>query len=354
VSVAQKCYAQTPFAITFLSNLWTAGKEGQLSQAAVIDVFQKVVFDVIEFFDVSNHPSEELIDGPSSKRQRTAHGYSHLLGSHKHLSAPISGYYIATVVDGCLELHLEDSLTKLFAKLTSEANNIDTSHFATMLLPFLKSTIDILQKRSISLTSDPYPFLSQRIISSYILRYVGKEPIPPDTLARRPVSCPCNDCAPLSRFLISPTQRVGRFAMGKKRRQHLHIQLDKSGSGCTHETEHWGNPQTLVVTKTNKEFDRKIADWTKRTEEFKKEVANFDQDQLRTLLEDSYEDLVGLKVVRKEHAPNSTATRASTTALVASARGIGVLGTSPPNVPSRAPQGVKRKAAVIIDLTGDD
>lgn len=58
--------------------------------------------------------------------------------------------------------------------------------------------------------------------------------------------------------------------MGKQRRQHLHQQLDNLRIDCTHDTERYGNPQTLVVTKTSgaqtEAVRKKLGDKTRQRE----------------------------------------------------------------------------------------
>ena len=71
-------------------------------------------------------------------------------------------------------------------------------------------------------------------------------------------TCSCKDCVELKNFLSHPTQAQHRFKIGKGRRRHLHQQLDSSGADATHATEHFGNPHTLVVTKTNKSYQKDI------------------------------------------------------------------------------------------------
>ena len=77
----------------------------------------------------------------------------------------------------------------------------------------------------------------------------------------RPVkfSCMCSDCLELRRFMLHPNEVQYRFKIGKKRRQHLHQQLDSTGADATHVTEHFGNPHTLVVTKTQTSYEKNVS-----------------------------------------------------------------------------------------------
>jgi len=71
--------------------------------------------------------------------------------------------------------------------------------------------------------------------------------------------CTCTDCIELRRFMQNPNEAQHRFKIGKKRRQHLHQQLDSSGADATHITEHVGNPHTLVVTKTQTSYEKDVS-----------------------------------------------------------------------------------------------
>jgi hypothetical protein len=91
------------------------------------------------------------------------------------------------------------------------------------------------------------------------LRDATAQPIePPEDWKREAkLSCKCEDCAALSRFLRDPAERVGRFPLNKQRRQHLHRQIDQHRCDVTHVTERKGSPQTLVCTKTQNSYERR-------------------------------------------------------------------------------------------------
>jgi hypothetical protein len=92
------------------------------------------------------------------------------------------------------------------------------------------------------------------------LRAATAQPVEPpkDWTRDAELGCKCEDCRMLSRFLRDPTQRVGRFPLRKDRRQHLHQQIDSHCCDCTHVTERVGSPQTLVCTKTQASYERRL------------------------------------------------------------------------------------------------
>ncbi len=81
---------------------------------------------------------------------------------------------------------------------------------------------------------------------------------PADWKREAKLNCKCEDCRALARFLRDPAVRVGRFPLRQERRQHLRQQIDHHHLDCTHETERKGSPQTLLCTKTQASFERKL------------------------------------------------------------------------------------------------
>ena len=92
------------------------------------------------------------------------------------------------------------------------------------------------------------------------LRAATAHPIePPGDWAREAkLGCSCEDCKALSKFLRDPAQRIGRFPLNKERRRHLHQQIDHHQCDCTHVTERKGSPQTLICTKTQGSYERRL------------------------------------------------------------------------------------------------
>jgi hypothetical protein len=92
------------------------------------------------------------------------------------------------------------------------------------------------------------------------LRTATAQPIEPPADWKREANldCKCEDCQALARFLRNPAERVGRFPVRKDRRQHLHQQIDEHKLDCTHVTERKGSPQTLVCSKTQTSYERRL------------------------------------------------------------------------------------------------
>jgi hypothetical protein len=93
------------------------------------------------------------------------------------------------------------------------------------------------------------------------LRTLTATPIEPPADWRRDadLDCKCADCKELAQFLRDPVERVHRFPRRKDLRQHLHRQIDQHRLDVTHVTERQGRPQTLVCTKTQASYERRLA-----------------------------------------------------------------------------------------------
>lgn len=123
------------------------------------------------------------------------------------------------------------------------------------------------------------------------------------------VSYLCHDCEHLNTFLASAEEAVGRFAVNKNRRQHLHQKFDSARIHCTHTTLRQGSPQTLVVTKIfthNAEARRR---WASRRTKASEQFTLFRPDQLRLLLSQGYSKIVNmeeLSAVQRAHVQVST------------------------------------------------
>jgi 2OG-Fe(II) oxygenase superfamily len=91
------------------------------------------------------------------------------------------------------------------------------------------------------------------------LRAATARPInpPKDWTRGAKITCQCEDCGMLSRFLSDSAQQVARFPLRKDRRQHLHQQIEKHRLDLTHVTHRVGSPQTLVCTKTQASYERR-------------------------------------------------------------------------------------------------
>jgi hypothetical protein len=175
------------------------------------------------------------------------------------------------------------------------ADTYRVHYFKYLFLPFLRGMLPILAERGIDTINSMFRELYTSVLSSYSRRYVGdRPPCPEKDWARSQTNCTCRDCTMLNAFIISPTETVARFAIGKGRRQHLQSQLDASRDDYSHVTERMGNPQTLVVTKKRTRWETDMKDWETRSTEAKRDFESIGLGVLRQLLGDKFRSITGL------------------------------------------------------------
>ncbi|KAL0259090.1 hypothetical protein SLS55_006595 [Diplodia seriata] len=183
-----------------------------------------------------------------------------------------------------------EGLSTLARNLSSQTSRIDTLDFNAILLPFLHSLASTADP-----SNDPLRTLYATTLSAYRSRHLGPPPPQedennPTRWVRPRVVCPgpgpgrgaaasknCSDCAALNAFLADPGRRVGEFGVGRQRRRHLHDALGRAGVDCTHETRRGGNPEVLVVTKTERARERVRSGWEGRRAEFDGWVARLEE-----------------------------------------------------------------------------
>jgi hypothetical protein len=81
---------------------------------------------------------------------------------------------------------------------------------------------------------------------------------PADFRREAPISCRCEDCAELKKFLIDPREAEHRFRMVQNRRQHLEWQIRHDHCDLTCTTDRRGSPHTLVCTKNDASYRAKL------------------------------------------------------------------------------------------------
>ncbi len=159
---------------------------------------------------------------------------------------------VASIVRMLSTLGASKLLTDFLAHVLADTRHYD---LRTVLIPDVKA-----------LYAQPIPSAAGRRATSRLLQHCLTElrcatahlvEPPTDWKREAKLGCKCEDCVALSRFLRDPAERIGRFPMNQRRRQHLHRQIDKQRCDIKHVTERRGSPQTLVCTKTQDSFERR-------------------------------------------------------------------------------------------------
>jgi hypothetical protein len=253
-----------------------------------------------------------------------------------------------------IELCLHDQAKAMLNVIRHAADTYHTNYFKHLFLPFLRGMLPVWNEKGIALSNPICRDLYQSVLASYSRRFVGeKPPCPEQSWARIGVPCSCRDCQILNSFITNPTQRVGRFPMGKNRRLHIHQQLDRTNGTYTHITERIGNPQTLVVTKTRTEWESKVSAWEARRTESINEFNSYGPETLRELLCDNFQNKTGLS---NAESGNERAAKRQKVGVARSGNHHQILSSNlhAQNVGEAAKvrgTGTKRKLIEIVDLT---
>lgn len=296
------------FSLTFVTKLYRQCKPDKKSpndgQAEVLSLYKELVTALVDVLRISALRSAEALQAQqdiATKAARSSFPYASYVSSQHTAPAPsreelLSAVDARTVLTFLVQVIDEalpsTTVLKLFLNMAVQATNIEGTEFHFLWLPVLRGLITSMEKHGKPLAAPRNQQLFAGFLEAYLKNYVGTEPSRERNLVRPTVRCTCRDCTWLNEFLRSAHQESGRFPMGKERRHHLHRQLDSLGIDCTHETERYGNPQTLIVSKTSRAQTQAIKGWETRRDNAKEQIKHFDQAKLREILGSDYEPII--------------------------------------------------------------
>ncbi|MGB4336866.1 MAG: hypothetical protein WBJ41_18700, partial [Chromatiaceae bacterium] len=81
---------------------------------------------------------------------------------------------------------------------------------------------------------------------------------PPDWMRAGSITCQCAHCHALSRFLAAPDEPVWQFKANEGDRQHVAHSIQRADCDLDLETNKRGRPYTLVCTKNQASFQRRV------------------------------------------------------------------------------------------------
>jgi hypothetical protein len=179
----------------------------------------------------------------------------------------------------------------------------------------------------------------------------SKEPEKPNNWTRTLGSrryCACDECHKLRTFLQDPGLTSTQFTMNKTKRAHVEQALNCKW--YTFQTTYLGRGrnQTLIVTKTNNEYEENLANWKGKLERCRS--------SLQPLRDDFVEQILGpgfyKQFVLLDLWPSSDLASAASGGAKKQLLSSNTAGNQAATVPSQV-AGVKRKAEVV-DLSRDD
>jgi hypothetical protein len=197
------------------------------------------------------------------------------------------------LVSATLQLDLKDKAARLLEVSAADLGaKKDSLLFNMSIGPGFLARLAILAEKQVDLLDVTKSLIINALefISSTVAR---TKPIELANWARKKRECSCGDCYLLDSFLVNPTQRVGRFQTGERRRSHLERRLNAQHFKIGFE----GNRScyVLVVTKTMREYEDAFKKWKRDCDLLERQMEHLKIPAMARLLRaSSYKDLVCL------------------------------------------------------------
>lgn len=258
----------------------------------------------------------------------------------------VSHALILEFISDLIALGLEEHQDLLAQKICDHAGRVEVEEFLTLWIPLLKELLGQLEG---SLPVPRWTQVYQGLLQAFLRNCVGVMPAKP-TYSRQGVRCSCGDCAELNRFLVDPARGVEHFKIAERRRVHLENELSSARVDCANKVTRFGIPHTLVVVKTTKQHTAAVKDWRERFRNAKAQLQGFNQEMLRLVLEDQFDEIISMKGLKRRR-PARRNTR------IAGGSSRSNNSNAPPRLATTTPHptaGTKRKHIETIDLTGND
>ncbi|KAF5556305.1 hypothetical protein FPHYL_7991 [Fusarium phyllophilum] len=188
---------------------------------------------------------------------------------------------------------------QFMSKITKQVGRLSEASFQLTWLPFLRSTIPLLENEGISLSTPTYKKFFSAVTRGILDNFVGPGPREPWTWAFAGVPCDCSDCQSVSAFLRHHTKISEEYPMNKPRRTHVQQVPEKAGVGCSIHTRRDTSPYPLVVTKTSRPQGVKLEAWKKRRDQVLEEFDQIQPHHLKKLLGKEYKTIEQLRAGQK-------------------------------------------------------
>ncbi len=165
---------------------------------------------------------------------------------------------VAPVFRALIAIDATEALDRYASRATTDPMHYDLH---AVLLPAAKALLSdraLVDGHVSSLGRTACERLRRHCLADLRARTAQKPQAPTDWRRDAKLDCKCADCRELGEFLESKHESVHRFPRRKDLRQHLHQQIDKHRCDVTHVTDHRGSPHTLVCTKTQASYARRL------------------------------------------------------------------------------------------------
>ncbi|KAF2224837.1 hypothetical protein BDZ85DRAFT_84858 [Elsinoe ampelina] len=294
---------KTAFTLAICDRLWDAGKDGRiLDKVYIEETLMDLYASAFGHFKFATFPTTPGRGG-LDRRLPADVLYPH----------PIAG-----VVEAFLSYDAPGMVETLIDLVTDGVASCSQSypfvHFhLTIPLLYRLSKMEKLQQRPPTLLQTLQKCF-KRLLACCIKHYIGPSPVPP-TWRFSTLPCRCTACRSLDDFLQSPTISSQDIPLSPKHRVHLRRQLKKSGIiSNLHRSDFSG---TLSVAKGQTPHHIAYRAWEDRANYVRSNVAgrtqpgkkpsspDIDQDFLKRMLGDWYDDITELRIPRSTPASDS-------------------------------------------------
>ena len=168
---------------------------------------------------------------------------------------------VEPVVRAFSAIEATDLLERFVARVTNDPTHYDLHAVLIPAVTTLLSDQSVPHSAKTSIGRSAIERIHQHCLSE-LQALTSVKPQPPADWSRdSKLDCKCADCLELAAFLKNKDESVHRFRRRKELRQHLHRKIDQHHCDVTHVTERQGSPQTLVCTKTQASFDRRLTQY---------------------------------------------------------------------------------------------
>ncbi|KAF9885296.1 hypothetical protein FE257_013013 [Aspergillus nanangensis] len=273
---------QKPLILSFIVSVHELSKTGNIRKGEVGEAIDWLFPAVIKNFKVESTTSLD-------HRDRYFYGSFH---AHPPTSR-VSPDWVVKLVK--LADATNTDSTGIMDKLVEYAGNVNQgdagSSFHEFLFPIASgiSSHIATTKRPVSPAEQEF-FMG--FLDAYITGYIKIAPPPPrDWKERTNISCTCDDCDSLRRFINDIDATSKDFAMAERRRKHLDQQIDKFYFVTT--TVKSGTPHKLRVQKTRAQEVSNYLGWIKRAQAGQAQLDRLSQQgPLQDILAENYNSIV--------------------------------------------------------------
>ena len=296
----QSSLVKKEFILVFLSSIYNFHLEGHISKETArevhCEIIRRLMPELLEIGDLE----------PDSKRIKytSPSGEAPTKCTSTHSRPPTASVFnnskpgeLARFLGHCLDLGLRDEVHKVLSDIVHTCTFWSVEAFRSIWIPFLREFLIFVSRLPTEEKSE-YSYVFEETIENYIRRYLGVEP--PKPITKMPIKrgCGCPECRELDEFILNPRRQVGYFRYKESIRDHLVTQL---GREYMCETEIFGRPFTLIVTKKNEAESaakRAVAKYEKRRDNVSSDIKSVGLSALNELLGTNGEDLIDFQSVR--------------------------------------------------------